>query len=50
MSIFIRNTFRFLADALVKKVNAVSLDEIDKCGLIILADDIDSGAIILLTM
>lgn len=48
MSIFIRNTFRFLGDALVKEFNAVSLDKLHGQGLIIWIEDVDSGGIIFL--
>jgi len=46
MNSFIRFLFRFLPDEFVEEVNAVSLDELDDRGLIIWADDVNSGAVI----
>ncbi|MBE9106262.1 hypothetical protein IQ229_15370 [Nostoc cf. edaphicum LEGE 07299] len=46
MNSFIRFLFRFLPDSFIEEVNAASLDELDNRGLIIWADDVDSGAVI----
>ncbi|MGJ5633299.1 hypothetical protein [Nostoc sp. CALU 1950] len=46
MNSFIRFLFRFLPDSFVEEVNAVSLDELDDRGLIIWADDVESGAVL----
>lgn len=46
MNTFIRFIFRLLPDEFVEEINTVSLDELDERGLIIWADDVDSGAII----
>jgi hypothetical protein len=46
MNSFIRFLFRLLPDEFLEQVNAHSLDELDDRGLIIWADDVDSGAVI----
>lgn len=46
MNTFIRFSLRLLPDEFVEELNAVSLDELDTCGLILWAEDVDSGAII----
>lgn len=46
MNTFIRFVFHLLPDWFLEEVNAVSLDELDERGLIIWAEDVDSGAII----
>lgn len=46
MNIFVRFIFRLLPNELVEELNDVIMSELDKRGLIVWQDDIDSGAVV----
>lgn len=46
MNTFIRFFIRLLPNDFVEEINAACLDQLNERGLIIWADDVDSGAII----